>query len=514
MIVDPLLKLIETQAASGLVIRAAAPPVLERKGSKVALSMPDLDADMVAMIVEEVLAAEQRDQLAAGVTVEAEYRAADGRRFHVVADRPQGHSGARLTFRPVTEAGRPGAARPAARAPEPAPHAAAPPPIHAAAPSAMPIAAAPIHAVAVASPIREGLGAALSQVLAQAEAQHASDVLIASGHAARLRVGGQLVELDQLVLDEAELLEDFLPLLDEAHRVELERSGSTDLALDLRAGAHGRRWRVNLFRRQGGSSIALRPIRTDVPTLRDLSLPDDFLELVQYRTGLVLVTGTAGSGKSTTLVALLEHVNRTAAKHIITLEDPIEYEYAPARALIQQREIGMHVSDFATGLRAALRESPDIILVGEMRDRETAAAALTAAETGHLVLATMHAGSAAMALDRIVDVFPEHQQGQIRMQLSMVLRAVVTQVLLPATRPPLRVPAYEKLLVNTAVATKIRDLRGHQIQSEIQKGRNEGMVSFELSMARLVRQGRLAVELAVAQASDKHLLAELMRQQG
>ena len=339
----------------------------------------------------------------------------------------------------------------------------------------------------------------------------ASDVFFASGMAVRLRVGGGLVELDDVV-EESELREFFAPLLHAERVEELRVQGSTDLAVEHHDGGRTQRWRANLFRRHGGLSAALRPIRTEVPSLRELNLPDDFLELTQHRTGLVLVTGMAGSGKSTTLVALVEHVNRTAAKHVLTLEDPIEYEYRPARALVQQREIGRDVADFATGLRAALRESPDIILLGEMRDRETISAALTAAETGHLVLATLHAGSAAMAIDRIVDVFPEHQQSQVRTQLAGVLRAVVTQVLLPSTRPPARVPAYEKLLVNTAVGAKIRELRGHQIQSEIQKGRAEGMVSLELSMAKLVRAGRLAMDVALAHAGDPNLLAELVRQ--
>ncbi|MBC8070713.1 MAG: PilT/PilU family type 4a pilus ATPase, partial [Deltaproteobacteria bacterium] len=363
----------------------------------------------------------------------------------------------------------------------------------------------------VAEPPRAHADGDLARALARADHERASDVLISCGRPVRLRVGGSLVELDDMVIDEATLEHFFAPLLSAGAREELAVKGSTDLALDLRHEAGGRRWRANLFRQHAGLAAALRPIRTDVPSLRELNLPDDFHELALHRTGLVLVTGATGSGKSTTLVALVEHVNRTAAKHIITLEDPIEYEYSQGRALVHQREIGRHVDDFATGLRAALRENPDIIMVGEMRDRETVSAALTAAETGHLVLATLHAGSATMALDRIVDVFPEHQQAQVRNQLAAVLRAVVTQVLLPSTRPPARVPAYEKLLVTTAVAAKIRELRGHQIQSEIQKGRSEGMVSFELSMAKLVRAGKLATELAVAQASDKHVLAELLR---
>ncbi len=518
MIIDPLLKLIESQAAQALVIRSGAPPVLERRAGKVALSMPNLDAEMVEMIFEEVTSAEQRDGLGAEAALELEYTSGDGRRYQVGIAR----SGAelRLAFRPIT------AGAPAARAEAPtsaarrAAHPEPPPPPYRADPAAIgpqvPADAPPPEragaAVDLALSRRQTSAASstIANVLARAEHEGASDVFIAAGLAVRLRVGGVLVELDDVVDDRA-LHGFFAHLLDEVHAARLARAGSTDLALDHTDGGRSRRWRVNLFRRHRGLSAALRPIRTDAPTLRDLGLPDDFHELTQHRSGLVLVTGLAGSGKSTTLVALIEHVNRTAAKHVLTLEDPIEYEYTSNRALVHQREVGRDVIDFATGLRAALRESPDIILLGEMRDRETIAAAMTAAETGHLVLATMHAGSAAGAIDRIIDVFPEHQMTQVRTQLATVLRAIITQHLLPSTRAPHRVPAYEKLLVTTAVAAKIRELRGHQIQSEIQKGRAEGMVSLELALARLVRAGRLELEVALGHAGDRHLLGELVK---
>jgi twitching motility protein PilT len=503
MIIDQLLKLVEAQAAQALVIRSGAPPVLERRGGKVALSMPSLDPEMVEMILEEVASpAQRKDHAAIATGIEIEYRSTDQREYQVAISRTGAEL--RLAFRPITAASR--AAAPVRAEPTPPPSA----PTEAPGPAA--VAATPRPSPPEPATDRAGATqGVIDRTLARAEHEGASDVFLSSGLTVRLRVGGGLVELDDVV-DEAELREFFAPLLHAERLEELRVQGSTDLAVEHHDGGRTKRWRANVFRRHGGLSAALRPIRTEVPSLRELSLPDDFLELTHHHTGLVLVTGMAGSGKSTTLVALVEHVNRTTAKHVLTLEDPIEYEYRPARALVQQREIGRDVVDFATGLRAALRESPDIILLGEMRDRETISAALTAAETGHLVLATMHAGSAAMAIDRIVDVFPEHQQSQIRTQLSGVLRAIVTQVLLPSTRPPARVPAYEKLLVNTAVGAKIRELRGHQIQSEIQKGRNEGMVSLELSMARLVRAGRLSMDVALAHAGDRHLLAELVRQ--
>lgn len=495
MIIDQFLNLLEAQAASSLAIRAGAPPQLDRRGTKFALSMPNLDVETFTMILEEVTTHDERFLLTSTSSLELEYRSADGKRFNVTIVGAGAET--RLTFKPVTAgaaATKPERSMPPSSPPAPATRA---PATTTRAPAAIVPEPANVRAATDTNTI--------ARILARAQFEAASDVLIPAGYPTRLRVGGVLVELEQRV-DAAELAEYFEAPLLPAARAQLAQRGSVDFALV----AEGSRWRANLFRTHRGLSVALRPIRTDVPNLADLQLPADFAELTQYRTGLVLLTGMAGSGKSTTVAALIEHINRTAAKHIITLEDPIEYEYAPSRALIQQREIGRDVDDFSTGLRAALRESPDVILLGEMRDHETISAALTAAETGHLVLGTLHAGSAAMAIDRVVDVFPEHQQAQVRVQLAAVLRAVVTQVLLPSTRPPARLVAYEKLLVTTAVAAKIRELRGHQIQSEIQKGRADGMVSFELSLSRLVRTGRVEMDVAIALASDRKLLAELV----
>jgi twitching motility protein PilT len=223
------------------------------------------------------------------------------------------------------------------------------------------------------------------------------------------------------------------------------------------------------------------------------------------------VTGPTGSGKSTTLAALVEHLNRTADRHVITLEDPIEYLYEPRRCLIHQRELGHHVESFAAGLRAALREDPDVILVGEMRDRDTIAAALTAAETGHLVLSTLHSANPWMSIDRMIDVFPPEQQRQVRLQLSDVLRAIVSQHLLPSTTARLRVPAFEKLHVTSGVASQIREGKLHQIQTSIQTGRDNGMVSLERNLAELLRAQRISPEIARAAAHDERMLTDLAR---
>lgn len=326
-----------------------------------------------------------------------------------------------------------------------------------------------------------------------------------------MRVGGELVEVDGSVFESQEILDLLGPTFGEVAQRRLDAHGSVDLPLEIDAGGRRHRMRANLFRQHRGLGLTLRTIREEAQTLRQLNLPDDLAQLVEHRHGLVLLAGPTGSGKSSTLVALVEHLNRTRPCHVITLEDPIEHVYAPRRALIHQREVGVQVESFAAGLRAALRESPDVILVGEMRDHETIAAALTAAETGHLVLSTLHSADAVMAIDRVIDVFPADQQRQVRVQLADVLRAVVTQVLLPSRRPPRRVPAIERMTVSAAIAHSIRDEKTHQLRSLIQTGRAEGMLTLEQSMAQLVRNGLLDAHVARAAARSPELLEGLLR---
>jgi twitching motility protein PilT len=513
VVVDSLLKLVESQGADALVLPSDAPPSLEKGGEPKPLSMPPLGEDVLRMALEELTTADERATLSSMGTLAVRHTYAEGRVFDVTIELRSGRP--RLTFRAEGSSESGSVSTPATRA------AAAPSVASARAPVEPAPRSAPVEASEGAHATLTGTRGAgglepiiatgmLGDVLRRAEVDDASDVFLSVGNVPRLRVGTHLLEVGDGPLSSAELWSFVEPLLDPRARRDLERSGSVDLALEV-AGPPPRRYRLNLFHQQSGLAAALRPIRSGAPTLRALDLPEDLYRLTEYRSGLVLMTGTTGSGKSTTLVALVEHINRTASKHIITIEDPIEYTYAPGQALVHQREVGRHVDRFDTGLRAALRESPDVILLGEMRDRETIAAALTAAETGHLVLSTLHCASAAMAIDRIVDVFPEHQQTQVRLQLAGALRAVVTQLLLPSTRPPARVPVFEKLLVNTAVATKIREGRVHQLQSEIQKGRSEGMVPLELTLAHMVRGGRLSMETALSVANDAQVLGELVR---
>ncbi len=471
-VIDSLLSLVESQRARGLVIAVGEAPQLVFADGDQPLSMPALTAQQVEAFVREVGAASETS---------SRYETSAGRVFEV---RLAGEGPSlRLSFAGAT--GEAAAARPG------------------------PAGAGPASADSGGE-----LDARLLELLGCLQDEHVSDLLLSSGLPPRVRSASELRALAGPILDDAGILALLEPMLDDLARGQFEARGSLDRTIELPAGALGLRFRINLFRQDRGLAAALRPIRQAPPRLADLNLPDQLYDLVAHPNGLVLVTGPAGSGKSTTLVALTEHLNRTATRHIVTLEDPIEYRYTPRRSLIHQRELGRHVEDFAGGLRAALREAPDVILVGEMRDRETIAAALTAAETGHLVLSTLHSANPWMAIDRMLDVFPGEQQPQIRAQLASVLKEVLSQHLLVSTTPPLRVPAYERLVVTAAAANQIRDDKVHQLQSTIQTGREDGMVALEASLAELVRRGRIDASRARALARDPHLLAELAAGRG
>jgi twitching motility protein PilT len=485
-VIDALLGLVDSQRAQGIVIAADRTPELVHADGRRPLSMPAIPAETVAGIARDV---------AASPASGARYQTPAGRVFQV---RVEGEgTSLRLTF-----------SRAGADAAPPRPAAAAAPPAGAT-PEADRPADEPAWPDAEFEPAPDDTHVQLLDLLASLEREQASDLLVSSGLPPRLRAGGVLRALPGPIPDDAAILRLVAPALDDRLRRQLETRGSVDVALEP-AGGGGARFRVNLFRQARGLAAALRPIRREPPRLADLNLPAALHELASYRDGLVLVTGPSGSGKSTTLVALTEELNRTASRHVVTLEDPIEYRYTPKRCLIHQREVGRDVDDFAGGLRAALREGPDVILVGEMRDRDTIAAALTAAETGHLVLSTLHSASPWMAIERMIDVFPGAQQPQVRTQLASVLRAVVSQHLLPSTAPPARVPAFEKLVVTPAVANQIRDDKIHQLRSTVQTSREDGMLPLEASLAELVRRRRVDAARARALARDPRLLDELI----
>lgn len=270
------------------------------------------------------------------------------------------------------------------------------------------------------------------------------------------------------------------------------------------------RFRVNAYKQQGCCGLAIRLINSRIPSLQELGLPDVIAQLARRPRGLVLVTGPTGSGKSTTLAAMIDLINSEYRYHIITLEDPIEFVHAHKKSIINQREIGQDTGSFATALRAAMREDPDVILVGEMRDPETIGTAITAAETGHLVLATLHTSSAAQTIDRIVDVFPPHQQQQIRVQLANTIQGVVAQQLIPRVDRPGRVAAVEVMVATPAIRNLIREGKTYQITSQIQTGAKFGMQTLDMALRALYMKGMISREEALSRSAEPDILARTL----
>lgn len=328
----------------------------------------------------------------------------------------------------------------------------------------------------------------IEQYVKQAREKGASDIHLVRGLTPRCRIDGFICETGETPLTAADCLEAVRELAgDELDRA--EDAGELDKAETIA----GIRCRVNLFRQQGSWSVAIRLLSERIPDLSELGLPEVVSEFPGCRHGLVLITGETGSGKSTTLAAILEQINRNEAKHILTLEDPIEYVYTPKRCVINQREVGRDTKSFAAGLRAALREDPDVILVGEMRDLETIETALTAAETGHLVFGTVHTNSAAGSIDRIVDVFPAGRQQQIRLQLSMTLKAVLCQQLLPRSGGG-RVLACEVMKTDEAIRNLIREGKTPQIPNFIQTSGSIGNILMDKALTALFESGSITRE--------------------
>ncbi len=335
----------------------------------------------------------------------------------------------------------------------------------------------------------------LTDLLELAHEHGASDLHLKTGSPPVLRVDGRLeVPADKPILDTEDMRTLFQELTNEAQRQQFDEDLEMDFSFqrgDLE------RYRVNAAMQMGELSISMRRFILEVPALDTLGLPPLCGELALRQQGLVLVTGPTGSGKSTTLAAMIQHINQTTARRIVTVEDPVEYVYGDQKSVITQREIGRDTHSFALAARQALRQDPDVILVGEMRDPETMAACLTAAETGHLVLSTLHTNSGAQSIDRIVDSFPPHQQSQIRMQLSLTLVAVISQRLLPRADGPGRIPAVELMLANSAIRNLTREGKTHQIANAIQAGRDVGMQSMEQALVDLVRGDRCAWKMPV-----------------
>lgn len=327
----------------------------------------------------------------------------------------------------------------------------------------------------------------MENYIRRARELRASDLHLVCGLPPKYRVDGAITDSGDEPLTALQCLELARALAGE-HFEHLEAVGELDLAQTI----DGVRCRLNLFRQQGTYSAAIRLLSDHIPELEELGLPETAGEFCEYNQGLVLITGETGSGKSTTLAAILNRINHTRHLHILTLEDPVEYLYTPDQCLINQREIGRDTMSFAAGLRAALREDPDVILVGEMRDLDTIQTALTAAETGHLVFGTVHTNSAADSIDRIVDVFPAERQQQIRLQLSMTLRAVLSQQLLPRMGQPGRVLACEVMKTDDAIRNLIREGKTPQIQNAIQTGGAIGNILMERALQNLFRAGAIS----------------------
>ncbi|AEI45724.1 type IV pilus twitching motility protein PilT [Paenibacillus mucilaginosus] len=325
-----------------------------------------------------------------------------------------------------------------------------------------------------------------NELLRTAHERGASDLHITAGAPPVLRVHGSLLPLEGSPLSTEDTSGMVLAVMTPDQAERFGRTGEVDFSYEVEGLS---RYRVNAYRQRGKVSLAARTIPAKIPTLEELRLPPAVQSLTQRPHGLVLVTGPTGSGKSSTLAALINHINKTQRKHIVTLEDPIEFLHAHGSSVINQREVGSDTRSFADGLRAVLRQDPDVILVGEMRDLETITAAVTAAETGHLVFATLHTTDAPQTIDRIVDAFPAHQQGQIRIQLAAVLVGVVSQRLLPKPRGEGRTCVTEIMMNTPAVANLIRTEKVHQIKSVMQTGRLQGMHTMDMAIKELLQQG-------------------------
>jgi len=333
----------------------------------------------------------------------------------------------------------------------------------------------------------------IRELLEKAYEEHASDLHIIVNSPPILRIDGELHPVDDYSLSRADtekMAKDLIPESLWDHFIE---QGEVDFNYELEGKS---RFRLNAYHQRNSISIAIRTIPATIPTIADLNLPKTLEDLMDKPQGLVLVTGPTGSGKSTTLAAMINYINHNFSKHIITLEDPIEYVHQHIKSIINQREVGTDTKSFANGLRASLRQDPDIILVGEMRDLETISTAITAAETGHLVLATLHTSSAAQTIDRIIDVFPPHQQRQIRLQVSNVLQGIISQRLFPVREGGGRVAATEILINTPSVANLIRNEKIHQIQNVLQTSRAQGMHTLEMSIQSLVKNGTISYEIA------------------
>jgi len=339
----------------------------------------------------------------------------------------------------------------------------------------------------------------IEEILRAAKEAGASDVHLTVGIPPKMRVNGNLITMDYPRMLPADTLEVLVNIMTEVQRERFEERGEYDMSFSI---PNCGRYRVNAYKQRGSVALAFRLVGTVVPSPEELGVPESVVELYQRKRGLVLVTGPTGSGKSTTLAAIIDKINNNRDAHVITLEDPIEYLHQHKMSMVNQREIGIDSNNYANALRAALREDPDVILVGEMRDFETINAAVTAAETGHLVFSTLHTTGAAETIDRIIDVYPPHSQGQIRSQLANSVVGIISQTLVPTADGKGRCAALEILAATDAIRSMIREGKIFQIPTAIATGKKNGMFTLDQDLARLVNMGKITNEVALTKCQD------------
>ncbi len=348
----------------------------------------------------------------------------------------------------------------------------------------------------------------IQDILREAKEQGASDVHITVGLPPKMRLNGKLIAMEsygKMMPDNTK--EIVSEIMNEKQLAKLEENGQHDMSFSVPGVG---RYRLNVFKQRGSFAMAFRVVATVIPSAQELGIPDTVMDLYNKKRGLVLVTGPTGSGKSTTLASIIDMINNNRESHVITLEDPIEFTYQHRMSIVNQREIGTDSNNYASALRAALREDPDVILVGEMRDLETISTAITAAETGHLVLSTVHTIGASNTVDRLIDVFPSHQQQQIRIQLAGVLEAIVSQQLLPASDGVSRIAAFEVLHINSAVRNLIREGKSHQLITYMQTYRKQGMITMDDAILELYRAQKITREVAIQFAQDPDTMQNKM----
>lgn len=347
----------------------------------------------------------------------------------------------------------------------------------------------------------------IQEILQQAIDEHASDVFIVAGLPVSFRKNGVISQLHEerlLPNDTEHFLTEIYQQANHRDMSALHTHGDDDFSFAIPGLS---RFRVSAYKQRGALSAVIRIITFELPHIEELGIPDSVIHLANSSKGMVLVTGPAGSGKSTTLACMINQINRTQQKHIITLEDPLEFLHRHNQSIVSQREINVDTENYVTALRAALRQSPDVILLGEMRDYETINVAMTAAETGHLLLSTLHTIGAANTIDRIIDVFPANQQRQIAVQLSMVLNAVISQQLVPTVDGTV-IPALEIMTVTPAIRNMIRDNKVHQIDGLLYSSAKEDMISMDASLLSLYKNGRITRETALQYATAPEMLGK------